>query len=99
MADLNLHITRLKTKLIQLLKQHELLKKENAQQKKMIVALQETTQAQKEQLEILQQQQLILKTSLGNADDKEKKQLEQKINGYLKNIDKCISLLSHKQNP
>lgn len=65
----------------------------------MIAALQETAQAQKEQLELLQQQQLILKASLGNADDKEKKQLEQKINSYLKNIDKCISLLSHKQNP
>ncbi len=99
MADLTGHIKQLNTKLQLLLKKHALLSHENDQQKKTIISLQESDKNQKEKLETLQQQQLILKASMDKMDDKEKKELEQRINGYVRNIDKCISLLSHKQNP
>ena len=99
MADITGHIKQLNNKLQLLLKKYALLAQENDQQKKIITALQETEKNQKEKLETLQQQQLILKASLDKMDDKEKKELEQRINGYVRNIDKCISLLSHKQNP
>ena len=49
-------------------------------------------------MEKLQQEQIILKASLDIMDEAEKKKLEQKINSYVRNIDKCISLLGHKQN-
>lgn len=99
MADLNVHIKQLNIKLQLLLKKYALLSQENEQQKKTIISLQESEKNKKEQLDALQQQQLILKASLDKMDEKEKKELEQKINGYVRNIDKCISLLSHKQNP
>ena len=99
MADLTAHIKQLNNKLQLLLKKYALLAHENDQQKNIITALQEIDKNQKEKLETLQQQQLILKASLDKMDDKEKKELENRINGYVRNIDKCISLLSHKQNP
>ena len=99
MADITGHIKQLNNKLQLLLKKYASLAQENDEQKKIITALQESDKNQKEKLETLQQQQLILKASLDKMDDKEKKELEQRINGYVRNIDKCISLLSHKQNP
>ena len=58
--------------------------------------MQQTVAQQKEIIENLRQEQLILKASIDKMDEVEKKELEQKINSYIKNIDKCISLLSHK---
>ena len=98
MADIHDHIKNLNTKLQQLLKQHAALLQENAQQKKQLETLQSAGKDQKEQLEMLHQKNLLLKASADASDPKDKKELEQKINSYLRNIDKCISLLSHKQN-
>ena len=53
---------------------------------------------QKETIAAMKQEQLILKASINKMDEAEKKEMEKKINGYLKNIDKCISLLSHKHS-
>ncbi len=71
---------------------------ENEQLKKSLSTLQERDKEQKEYIAALKQEQLILKASIDKMDELEKKELEQKINGYIKNIDKCISLLSHKNN-
>ena len=98
MEDLQLHIKQLHTKLQQLLKQYAALAQENDRQKKIIDALTAETESQKEEMEILKQQQLILKASADQMEPQEKKELEQKINGYIRNIDKCISLLSYNQN-
>lgn len=98
MADITEHIKKVNAKLQLLLAQHSKLLHENEQQKKLIETLQQTDAVQKERLEALRQEQLILKASLDKMDEIEKKELEQKINGYLKNIDKCISLLSYKSN-
>ena len=97
MADVKNHITLLNAKLQLLLKQYAGLTSENANQKIKIKKLEETAGQQKLESEKLQQEQLILKASLDVMDEAEKKKLEQKINGYVRNIDKCISLLSHKQ--
>lgn len=99
MTDLTVHIKRVNTKLQLLLKNYVLLQRENDQQKKIIIGLRQAESDLTTKMETLQQQQLILKASLDKMDEKEKKELEQKINGYVRNIDKCISLLSHKQNP
>ena len=96
MAEINVHIKQVNAKLQLLLAQHSKLQHENEQQKKLIETLQQTDVQQKEKLEVLRQEQLILKASIDKMDEAEKKELEQKINGYIKNIDKCISLLSHK---
>ena len=96
MADVKNHIAQLNVKLQLLLKQYAALVSENASQKIKIKKLEETVEEQKLAFEKLQQEQLILKASLDIMDEAEKKKLEQKINSYVRNIDKCISLLSHK---
>jgi chromosome segregation ATPase len=88
------HISIIQTKLQQLLKQYELLQKENAKNLDQIQKLEQDLQIQKDTTEHLQQQNLILKASVTDMDAAEKKELEQKIQHYIKNIDKCISLLS-----
>jgi chromosome segregation ATPase len=98
LAEINQHIKQVHAKLQLLLAQHSKLLHENEQQKKLIEILQQADAQQKEKLEALRQEQLILKASVDKMDELEKKELEQKINGYLKNIDKCISLLSYKSN-
>jgi len=97
LANLSENIKQLNIKLQQLLKQHQHIVAQNEQQAKTILQLTETAEQQKNSLEIMKQEQLILKASLDKMDDTEKKQLEQKLNRYIRNIDKCISLLSHKQ--
>jgi septal ring factor EnvC (AmiA/AmiB activator) len=98
LADITIHIKQVNAKLQLLLAQYSKLQHENEQQKKLIETLKQTDAQQKEKLEALRQEQLILKASIDKMDEAEKKELEQKINGYIKNIDKCISLLSHKSN-
>lgn len=94
MSALAEHIANIQSKLQQLLKQYELLQKENAKQLEVIGGLQQEQEACKDQLQKLQQQNLILKASVTEMDPADKKALEQKIQHYLNNIDKCISLLS-----
>ena len=94
MDQLNNHIASVNTKLQQLLKQYDHLLKENEQQQQLINSLQQDQQNTKEQLETLQQQNLVLKASVTDMSPADKKELEQKLNQYIKNIDKCISLLS-----
>ena len=94
MDQLNNHIATVNNKLQQLLKQYDQLLKENEKQQQLIQSLQKEQDATKEQLETLQQQNLVLKASVTDMAPAEKKELEQKLNQYIKNIDKCISLLS-----
>lgn len=98
MADLNNHINQLKNQLQLLLKQHIAIVTENLQLNKIVNDLNQKVVSQKVQVEKLQQEQLILKASLDTMDEAEKKNLERKINGYIRNIEKSISLLGHKQN-
>ena len=98
MATLSDHINQLNLKLQLLLKQYGAVSVENKNLKTKIKNLEEVVDRYKLELEKLQQEQLILKASLDIMNEAEKKKLEQKINSYVRNIDKCISLLGHKQN-
>ncbi len=97
MATLSNNINQLNLKLQLLLKQYGTLISENTNQKIKIKRLEETISQNKSAIEKLQQEQLILKASLDVMDEAEKKKLEQKINSYVRNIEKCISLLGHNQ--
>ena len=88
------HISIIQNKLQQLLKQYEHLQKENDKQQDLINTLQEDLEKHKDKMNEMQQQNLILKASITDMDATDKKELEQKIQQYIKNIDKCISLLS-----
>ena len=98
MADLSNHINLLKNQLQLLLKQHSVIVSENLLLRKTVNDLDKDVTTYKVEVEKLQQEQLILKASLDIMDEAEKKNLEKKINGYIRNIEKSISLLGHKQN-
>ena len=97
MADVSNHIKKLNTQLQLLLKQYNNIFTDNTQQRKTIEKLEQIVKQQNDELLKVKQEQLILKASLDTMDETEKKKFEQKINGYIRNIDKCISLLGHKQ--
>jgi hypothetical protein len=98
LADINNHIKQVNSKLQVLLKEFAVLQNENLQLKNANNALAEQAIIQKSTIETLKQEQLILKASVDKMDEHEKKELEKKINGFLKSIDKSIALLSHKHN-
>jgi small-conductance mechanosensitive channel len=94
MPELEQHIKRINDKLQQLLKKYQLLQKDNERQSKLIKELQQTKESNTEQIAALQQQALILKTSAGQMSEADKKEFEKMINQHLREIDKCIALLS-----
>jgi regulator of replication initiation timing len=88
-------IKRIQEKLQQLLKEHHALKKENARLQKDLSGCKEQFNLQKQTTESLQEQVSILKLGATSMNEADKKELEKRINAYLKEIDRCISLLSH----
>ena len=96
MAEINDHIKNVNVKLQLLLKQFAVIQQENDQLIKSVADYAVKDKTQREAIDNLKQEQLILKASLDSMNEAEKKDFEKKINGYIKNIDKCISLLSHK---
>lgn len=94
MSEITDHINLIQTKLQQLLKRYDLLHTENRKQQQEINLLKQDRVLSEEKMEEMKQQNLLLKASVTTMDEADKKELEQKINQYIKNIDKCISLLS-----
>jgi type I site-specific restriction endonuclease len=94
MAALEENLKRINNKLQLLLKQFMLLQKENEKLKETIKIIQLTKDNDTEQIGKLQQQVSILKTSIGQMTEPEKKAFEKQINQYIKEVDKCIGLLS-----
>jgi len=94
MAELEANIKRVNNKLQQLLKQFQFLQKENERKNREIAALNEANQNKSKRVEELQQQVMILKSAAGEMNPADKKEFEKHINQYLKEIDKCIGLLS-----
>lgn len=91
---IDIHIKNLQSKLQLLLKKHAMLQKENDQLKKENQDYQSKENELIEKKEELQQQVYILKTSLGQLEGKEKENFEKNINGYIRSIDKCITMLN-----
>ncbi|MGZ3881116.1 MAG: hypothetical protein ACXVBF_07260 [Flavisolibacter sp.] len=86
--------TTLNEKLQQLLKQYSRVQRENDRLKE---ELQQSKNRESETLarvDGLQQQISILKLSSGELSEKDRKEFDKKINGYIREIDKCISFLS-----
>lgn len=88
------HIKRINEKLQQLLKRFQQLQKDNERQSKRIAILEEEKARNAEQVTQLQQQVTILKAATGQLSDTDKKELEKTVSKYIREIDKCISLLS-----
>ncbi len=80
-------------KLQQLLKQQSRLKKENERLRMDLEGCREKENSLQEKIELLTQQNSILKLAGGDMNEKDKREFEKKINSYIKEIDKCIAFL------
>ena len=86
-------VLRIEQKVQQLLKQYQLVQKENLQLQKENAKLRDQLQTASEAQSRLQQQFDTIRISSGTMPEAEKKELEKRINTYLKDIDQCLALL------
>jgi len=94
MSDLEQHIKRINDKLQQLLKNYQQLQKDNERQGRLIDTLQQAKEKDMQQITELQEKVSILKAASGQMNDADKKEFEKNINRYIREIDKCIGMLS-----
>ena len=93
MTELQNQVKRIQDKIQQLLKQQLLLRKENDKLKQDLKDVQAGSLNQAEHIDQLKQQAEILKLSKQDMDGTEKKAFEKRLNGYIKEIDRCITML------
>ena len=86
--------TILNEKLQQLLKQYNRLQKENERLRDELQNAKNKETEGYRKIEELQQQMGILKLASGEMNDRDKREFEKKINSYVKEIDRCIVMLS-----
>ena len=94
MNSLEDHIRSVNEKLQQLLKNHSALKKENELLKSSLGALREKEVEYKYALHEMEQRVSVLRAASTDMNGTDKKDFEKRINQYIKEIDKCIGLLS-----
>ena len=94
MAETEIQLKRIQAKLQQLVKECAMLQKENSLLKADLQDANKLVAAQQETMDTLKQQVEVLKYTHGELNGVEKKEFEKKINTYLKEIDRCITLLS-----
>jgi predicted nuclease with TOPRIM domain len=87
-------LKRITGKLQELVKKYENLKKENERLKGELMPAKEREMSLLEQIGNLEQKIMVLKAGTGKLDEADKKELDKKLHTYLKEIDKCISMLS-----
>lgn len=94
MGNLESNIKRINDKLQQLLKNYQQLQKDNRRQSDLIKELQESKLKDREQIAALQEKVTILKAAAGKMNEADKKAFEKNISQYIREIDKCIGILS-----
>ena len=94
MPDLEIQLKRIQDKLQQLLKQYAVLQKENNRMKEELQRDTKNTLVNQQHIDDLKQQVEVLKITSGNWDETDRKEFEKRINSYIKEIDRCITLLS-----
>lgn len=94
MVDLALQIKSIQDKLQQLLKQQTLLERENQRLQKELDKTVLLNNEKDQSLRTIRQQVDALKLGAGNLTETEKMALGKRIDGYLKEIDKCLTLLN-----
>ena len=94
MEGMEQQLQRVEEKIQQVLKQYTFAQKEIQRLQKENSRLQEELQNRIEHANTLQQKAELLKVNTLNLDDTSKKDREKRINSYLKEIDKCLSLLN-----
>jgi uncharacterized coiled-coil DUF342 family protein len=89
------HIAAINAKLQVLVKKYTVLQKENSVLIQEVTKLRGMEKDLKKTNEILEMQINILKSSSEKLSGKDKIDFEKKINHYIRDIDKCISMLKN----
>ncbi|HMR92037.1 MAG TPA: hypothetical protein PKC69_06975 [Chitinophagaceae bacterium] len=87
-------VKRINEKLQWLIRQYAALQKENEQLKKEAGELKKAAGRSSELVHSLEQQVAVLKFSNADMSEEEKKAFEKKLGAYIKEIDRCIAMLS-----
>lgn len=94
MEGLQEQLKRITEKLHQVVNRYHLLQKEHEQLSKEVVALRDKEKARLIRIDELEMKMTALQTVTGQLNETEKKDVEKKINRYIRDIDRCIALLS-----
>lgn len=94
MSSLDTNIKRINDKLQQLLKNYQQLQKDNQKQTILIAELKDAKEKDNQQIKMLQEKITILKAAAGKMNEADKKVFEKNISQYIREIDKCIGILS-----
>jgi septal ring factor EnvC (AmiA/AmiB activator) len=94
MTELETRLKTIQDKLQQLLKQHTSLQKENQKLKEELSLAQGQSSQHKKNMDELKQQVSVLKLGAGEMSDADKKEFEKRINTYIREIDRCIAMIS-----
>jgi len=85
---------RITGKLQQLVRTHEQLMKENAKLRTEVAELRLKQESNAGKIAELEQSVAVLRTLTGHMDEPDKKALEKQLNQYIREIDRCIAMLS-----
>jgi phage tail tube protein FII len=94
MSDVEKQLKRIQDKLQQVLKDYAALQKENLRLKEELDKNRTQSFTNQQNIEELKQQVEVLKITSGDWEEGDKKEFEKRINSYIKEIDRCIALLS-----
>ena len=94
MTHPEIQLKRVYEKFQQLVKLHQGLQKENEKLKADFKKMSIRCEALSQEADKFRQQTEILKLSGSDMDEKEKKDLEKRLNQYVREIDRCIALLN-----
>ena len=94
MAELEQQINRIQDKLQQLLKQKNALLKENEELKNELSGVKKDATAYQSTIDELKQQASVLKMNAADMSEVDKREFEKRLNLYIKEIDRCIAMLS-----
>jgi len=94
MSEAAEQIERIQTKIQQLLKEQHSLQQLNHDLKRKLHEVKKENQEQLETIDELQQQLAVLKAAKSELSEDEKKAFEKRLGQYIKEIDRCITILS-----
>jgi ABC-type iron transport system FetAB ATPase subunit len=94
MEGLQEQLKRMTEKLQQVVHRYHLLQKEHEQLSREVVALRDKEKNRLIRIDELEMKMTALQTVTGQLNETEKKDVEKRINRYIREIDRCIALLS-----
>lgn len=93
MTEVELQLKRIQEKVQRLVKENSLLQKENQNLEMQLSKNKDQSKQHLLTIESLKQHVDILKLNSAELSEPDKKEIEKRINSYIKEIDRCIALL------